>query len=176
MRILLALLLILAAAPVRGQDPVREDTDPIASVAPQVKSLLDVFAVVEDQAADKVDLDAAFYQGAIPSMLRTLDPHSTFFDPEQFRQLQQMEQSEQKGFGSIVNITPGRVIILQTLPGTPSSKAGLSAGDEIVAVNNYAIARLDPDQIVQLLSASRQKDADLYIHHPGDANIQHVIM
>ena len=141
-----------------------------------MKNLLDVFAAIEDQAADRVDLDAAFYQGAIPSMLRTLDPHSTFFDPDQFSQLQQMQQSEQKGFGSIVNITPGRVIILQTLPGTPSSKAGLSAGDEIVAVNNYAIARLDPDQIVQLLSASRQKEADLYIHHPGDANIQHVIM
>ena len=45
-------------------------------------------------------------------MLRTLDPHSSFFDPEQFQQLQQMEKSEQKGFGSVVSVLPGRVIVL----------------------------------------------------------------
>lgn len=173
MPFLFAFLLAALMLPLRAQST---DPDPIAEVAPQLKKMIDVFSVVEREAADPVDPDAAFYQGAIPTMLRTLDPHSSFFDPDQFQQLQQMEKSEQKGFGSIVNITPGRVIVLQTLPGTPSAKAGLSAGDEIVAVNNYAIARLDADQIVQLLTASRQKEADLYIHHPGDAKVTHITM
>ncbi len=173
MPFLFAFLLALLALPVQAQS---DEPDPIADAAPQLKKMIDVFSVVEAEAADPVDPDAAFYQGAIPSMLRTLDPHSSFFDPDQFQQLQQMEKSEQKGFGSIVNITPGRVIVLQTLPGTPSAKAGLSAGDEIVAVNNYAIARLDAEQIVQLLTASRQKEADLYIHHPGDAKVTHITM
>ena len=152
---LLALLFVLLSGTLSAQ--AGAEPDPVADVAPQLKNLIDVFSVVEREAADPVDLDVAFYQGAIPSMLRTLDPHSSFFDPDQFQQLQQMEQSEQKGFGSIVSVTPGRVIVLQTLPGTPSAKAGLSAGDEIVAVNNIAIARLDPEQIVQVLGASRQK-------------------
>ena len=56
------------------------------------------------ESADPVSLDAAIYEGAIPGMLRTLDPHSSFFDPEQFQQLQQMEKSEQKGFGSVVSV------------------------------------------------------------------------
>ena len=54
-----------------------------------------------------------------------------------------MESSTQKGFGSVVSLLPGRVIVLQTLPGTPSAKAGLLPGDEILAVNGYVISRLD---------------------------------
>ena len=70
-----------------------------------------------------------------------LDPHSVFFDPGQFEQLKKMESSTQKGFGSVVSLLPGRVIVLQTLPGTPSAKAGLSPGDEILAINGYIVAR-----------------------------------
>ena len=71
-------------------------------------------------------LDKAIYEGAIPSMLRQLDPHTQFFDPSQFQQLKQMEESEQKGFGSVVSVLPGQVIFLQTLPGTPSKRRASS--------------------------------------------------
>ena len=54
--------------------------------------------------------------GAIPGMLRRLDPHSVFFDSGQFEQLKELERSTRKGFGSIVSILPGRVIVLQTCP------------------------------------------------------------
>jgi carboxyl-terminal processing protease len=170
--LLLALLVILSAGILPGQS----SDDPVAIIAPPLKTMIDVFAAVEQEAADPVSPDAAFYQGAIPSMLRTLDPHSSFFDPEQFQQLQEMERSEQKGFGSIVSVLPGRVIVLQTLPGTPAAKAGLSAGDEIVAVNGIALARLEPDQLIQVLTQSRQHQATLDIHRSGEAGIARLVM
>ncbi|MGH9557907.1 MAG: S41 family peptidase [Bryobacteraceae bacterium] len=150
--------------------------DPAAPLETGVKTIVDVFAAVEANAADPVPSDVAFYQGAIPGMLRTLDPHSIFFDPGQFAQLKRMEQSEQKGFGSIVSVLPGRVIVLQTLPGTPSAKAGLAAGDEILAINNYEIARLEFDQLVQLLTIARQHDAALDVRRPGNARIFRIIL
>ena len=76
-------------------------------------------------------------------MLRKLDPFSVFLDPAQTEQLKEMEKSERKGFGSVVSVLPGRVIVLQTLPGTPSAKAGLSAGDEILGINDIPLNRLD---------------------------------
>src|ERR1700690_2901913 len=88
------------------------DDDPAATLADDLKKIVDVFLIMDEQAADPVSPDQAFYQGAIPGMLRTLDPHSIFFDPDQFQQLQQMQRSESKGFGTIVNINPGRVTIL----------------------------------------------------------------
>lgn len=155
----LAFLLFLAA------------DDPADTLARELKKMLDVFITVDREAADPVVPDVAFYQGAIPGMLRTLDPHSIFFDPSQYEQLKQMEKSERKGFGSIVSVLPGRVIVLQTMPGTPSAKAGLAAGDEILAINGYVLARLEFEQLVQLLTEARQRLAILDVRRPGNARM-----
>ena len=132
-----------------------------------MKQFIDVMGAVETQGAEKTPLDRAIYQGAIPSMLRELDPHTQFFNPEQFEQLSEMEHSEQKGFGSIVSVLPGRVIFLQTFPGSPSNKAGIMPGDELIAVNNIAIANLEPQQIVGLLTQARQQKITTFIRRQG---------
>jgi carboxyl-terminal processing protease len=82
-----------------------------------------------------------------------------------------MERSAQKGFGSVVSLMPGRVIVLQALPGTPSAKAGLAPGDEVLAVNGYEIARLDIAQLTELLTESRERPAQLVVRRPGAARI-----
>jgi carboxyl-terminal processing protease len=150
--------LFLFAAP-----PSTEDLDDA------LKHFTQLVSIVETQAADPVNTQQGIYQGAIPGMLRTLDPHSIFFDPDQNEQLKQMENSERKGFGTVVSVLPGRVIVLQALPGTPSSKAGLQPGDEIVAVNGVDLARLEFEQIVGFLGESHQHRAQLIVRRPGNA-------
>src|SRR3984893_14715325 len=83
-----------------------------ADLESALKRFVDVLAAVQQQAADPVNTEQAVYQGAIPGMLRRLDPHSVFFDPDQFEQLKQMQVSERKGFGTVVSLLPGRVIVL----------------------------------------------------------------
>src|SRR6266849_3115513 len=143
--------LLLSSAVLRAAD------DPGEALAQELKKLVDVFVTVDQEAADPIDAGQAIYQGAIPAMLRTLDPHSIFFDPDQFQQLQQMQKSEAKGFGTVVSIVPGRVIVLQAMQGSPSARAGLGPGDEILAINGIALSGLDPEQLVQLLSQARQR-------------------
>lgn len=150
--------LLLFATP-----PSTEDLDSA------LKRFTELISIVQTQAADPVNTQQAIYQGAIPGMLRTLDPHSIFFDPDQNEQLKQMENSERKGFGTVVSVLPGRVIVLQALPGTPSAKSGLQPGDEIVAVNNVELARLEFDQIVGFLGESHQHRAQLIVRRPGNA-------
>jgi carboxyl-terminal processing protease len=142
----------------------------------QMKSLIEAYSLVERNASDPVSSEQAFFQGAIPGLLRRLDPHSIFFDPGQFDQVKKMEASTQKGFGSVVSLLPGRVIVLQTTPGTPSAKAGLAPGDEILAINNYVISRLDLDQLTQLLSQSRQQQAQLDIRRPGASGMIRLLL
>jgi carboxyl-terminal processing protease len=127
------------------------------------------YAAVEREAADPVEPDKAIYGGAIPGMLRRLDPHSVFFDPGQFQQLKELERSTRKGFGSVVSVVPGRVILLQTVAGTPSARAGLLPGDEILAINGIPLDRLEMEQLVALLSESRQREARLDVRRPGNA-------
>jgi carboxyl-terminal processing protease len=141
------------------------------SVDRALKRFADAFAIVEENAADPINPAQAIYEGAIPGMLRRLDPHSVFFDPAQFQQLKELEKSTRKGFGSVVSILPGRVIVLQTLPGTPSAKSGISPGDEIVAINGIRLDRLEIEQLIQLLQASRQQQVMLYVRRPGNARI-----
>ncbi len=143
------------------------DEKPV-DLSKEIKQLVDVYSIVESYAADPVNSEQAFYQGAIPGMLRRLDPHSVFFDPGQFDQLKQMQNSTTKGFGSVVSILPGRVIVLQTMPGTPSARSGMEPGDEIIAVNNYRLDRFEPEQIVELLSQSRQGAVQLVVRRSGN--------
>jgi carboxyl-terminal processing protease len=153
-------LICVLLRPLLGAD------DP-AAVEQALKKMASIYATVESESADPVPAATAIYQGAIPGMLRTLDPHSVFFEPEQFEQLQQMQASERKGFGTVVSLVPGRVIVLQTLEGSPSAKAGLSAGDEILAINTIPVRYLDIDQLSQLLGEARQHEATLDVRKPG---------
>jgi carboxyl-terminal processing protease len=165
------LAIILACAlPLFSAEPPKE-APPKEDDARQMKKLIDAFKILEQNTADPFDNDKAFYEGAIPGMLRHLDPHSVFFDPGQYEQLKQMETSTRKGFGSVVSVLPGRVLVLQTLPNTPSAKAGMTPGDEILAVNNYRLDRLDADQIIELLTESKQKTAQLIVRRPGNARL-----
>jgi carboxyl-terminal processing protease len=163
----LPLLLLIAPALTAADDK----PDPAEQLARELKKMVDVFNALDQQAADPIPPEVAFYQGAIPGMLRTLDPHSIFFDPGQYEQMKQMEKSESKGFGTVVSVLPGRVIVLQAAPGTPSAKSGLSPGDEILAINGYTLSRLDFEQLVQLLTIARQKQAQLEVRKPGNARL-----
>ncbi len=145
-------------------------------IDPLLRQFIDVLSVVQAEGADAQPADRMLYGGAIPSMLRQLDPHTQFFDPGQFDQLRQMEASEQKGFGSIVSVLPGQVIFLQTLPGTPSSKAGIQAGDDLVAINNVSIRSLEPEQIVELLSQARQQKIGVYVRRQGSARLLQFVL
>lgn len=137
-------------------------TDP-SGLVEHIRRFTQVFSLIEENAATPIQAGPAFESGVLPSMLRKLDPHSVFFNKDQFEQLREMETSTRKGFGSIVSILPGRVIVLQTMPASPSERAGLNPGDEIIAINNVALSRFDMDQMVEYLTYTRQKDALLSV-------------
>lgn len=153
---MLLVVFLLFAFPVAAQE------DP-EGLAQHIRRFAQVFALLEENSADKPDVKAAFENGALPGALRKLDPHTVFFNKDQFEQLRDMQTSTRKGFGSVVSVLPGRVIILQTMPGSPSARAGLSPGDEIVAINNVPLSRFDMEQMIEYLTYTRQKEALLHV-------------
>jgi len=125
------------------------------------------YQIVEQNYLSPINPDQTIFNGAIRGMLSTLDPFSAFFDPDQFELLQQQARGEALGFGSILYVQPGKILVLQTAQGSPSWRAGLGPGDEIVSVNGQRIAQLDLNDLVQLLQRSRSQPVRLGVIHPG---------
>jgi len=125
------------------------------------------YAALEENAADPVTPYTAIYEGALPGAIRALDPFSVFLTADRFQQLQEMQNSKEKGFGSIVSIVPGRIVVLQVLPETPIARAGVEPGDEFLAVNNYMISALTDEQIIELLNHARQGEVSVVVRRPG---------
>src|SRR5579875_686094 len=66
---------------------------PEDDIKSSLRSFTKVYNLVEANFADQINPDKAIYKGAIPGMLRTLDPHSNFFDPRDFA----LMKEDQKG-------------------------------------------------------------------------------
>src|SRR6202051_3632577 len=101
-----------------------------------IKAYTKVLAVVEDNFADKVNPDKAVYKGGIPGMLRTLDPHSNFFDPKDFQILHEEQKGTYFGVGMSVAQRSGKTVVIAPFPGSPAYKAGIRPGDTIFTVND----------------------------------------
>jgi carboxyl-terminal processing protease len=148
----------------------------LEDVSRELRRFAMVYGAIEENYADELDGNSLIYSAAIPGMLRTLDPYTVFFDPGQFRQLQQQQNSKVEGFGTIVTVLPGRVVVVEAHVGAPAAKAGIQPGDEIVAINGYRIDALDMDQLVELLTEAKRGKAQLQVMRPGSAAIETIIV
>ncbi len=110
-----------------------------------------VYEVVEQNYAEPVDADKAIYHGAIPGMLRVLDPHSTFFDPKAYSLLKEEETGKYYGVGMTIAERAGKVIVIAPFVGSPAYRAGIHAGDIIVAVDGRSAANLSVDEVADLV-------------------------
>ncbi len=126
-----------------------------------------IVSAVDKNYVEPVSPDRVILDGGIRGMLTALDPFSAFFDHDQFEMLQQQARGEALGFGSILYVTPGKVLVLQTAQGSPSFRAGLGPGDEIVAINGQRVNRLSFEGLVNLLRSSRSHPVRLSVIHPG---------
>jgi carboxyl-terminal processing protease len=127
----------------------------------------EAYSAIQQNFAEAVDPDRTVLDGGIRSMLSALDPFCAFFDREQFELLKQQTRGEALGFGSILYVTPGKVLVLQTAQGSPSWRAGLGPGDEIVEINGTRVNRVSFQSLVELLRRSRSHPVRLGVIHPG---------
>jgi carboxyl-terminal processing protease len=158
----------LAAAifvPVAAAFP--QESLPSDDITVQSLRFTEAYTAIQQNFAETISPDKTILDGGVRGMLSTLDPFSAFFDREQFELLQQQTRGEALGFGSILNVSPGKILVLETAQGSPSWRAGLGPGDEIVEINGIRVNRVDFQSLVELLRRSRTQPARVSVIHPG---------
>ncbi len=132
-----------------------------------LKSFSQFYSVVEQNFADTAKVDTAIYEGAIPGMLNTLDPHSHFFDPKEFAAMQEDNRETYFGTGMSVRADGKRTIVVAPFTGSPAYKAGLRPGDAIIAVDGKATDGLDTTSITVLLKGPRGTHVKVTVARQG---------
>ena len=132
-----------------------------------LKSFTKVYDLVEQNFADPVSPDKAIYNGAVPGMLRTLDPHSSFFDPRAYQLLREDQKGHYYGVGMSVGPRNGKTVVMWPFPGSPAYKAGLRPGDAIMAVNDKPTDNLNTSEIADLLKGPRGTQVKILISREG---------
>ncbi|UWZ84005.1 S41 family peptidase [Occallatibacter riparius] len=113
-----------------------------SQIRDNLKQFTNVYALVEQNYAEPINgdkIDAVIYDGAIPGMLRTLDPHSNFYDPKAYAKMREDQRGHYYGVGMVIQQQKEKIYVITPYEGTPSFRAGIRPGDVITAVDGKQV-------------------------------------
>jgi carboxyl-terminal processing protease len=139
------------------------DTD----VRDSVRSFTQVYEVVQQNYAEPVNPDKAIYNGAIPGMLRVLDPHSNFFDPKSYAALREEQRGKYYGVGMQVGPRNNKVIVIAPFTGAPAYRAGIRPGDVIIAVDGKPTDNMSTTDVAELLKGPKGTTVKITVLREG---------
>jgi carboxyl-terminal processing protease len=134
---------------------VRATTSSTDDFRSSVENFTSVLDVVQSNYAEPVDVDRAVYQGAIPGMLRMLDPHSNFFDSRQYALLREDQRGKYYGVGMVVAPRENHTIVVAPYVDAPAFKAGLRPGDVIAKVDEKSTDGLSTTEVADMLKGPK---------------------
>ena len=152
--------------PLGASPPSEADTDRL------LKVFSEALAVIREHYVKPIPTEE-LVESAVRGMLRTLDPHSSFFSTSDYNKLQEEQRGRYYGLGiSIRAESPGsgRVMVLDPpAPGTPAYKVGLRAGDIISKIEGEPIDDWDlNDEVIPHLKGPKGTEVNITVERPGE--------
>ncbi len=144
-----------------------------------LRSFTSVYSIVEQNYAEPLDTDKtdkAIYDGAIPGMLHTLDPHSNFFDPKAFAQMREDQHGRYYGVGMRIQPQPDKngktkIVVVAPMEGTPSYKAGIRPGDTILFIDGKSADGMDSAAVAGQLKGPKGTHVSVTMGREGSKNL-----
>jgi carboxyl-terminal processing protease len=138
----------------------------IDSTYEKLKVLADVLAIVERNYVEPVNA-SSLINGAINGMLETLDPHSSFMNPEVFKEMQTETRGSFGGVGFEITIRDKVLTVVAPLEDTPASRAGIQPGDQILRIDGKSTKDLDLMEAVKMMRGPQGTQVTITIMRPG---------
>jgi carboxyl-terminal processing protease len=125
---------------------------------------------------DYVDENKTSYHdlinAAMKGMLSSLDPHSQFMDPDDFRDMQDDTRSRFNGLGIEVSMKNGLPTVITAMEDTPAAKAGILSGDQILRINGISTERMDLQDAINVLRGPAGAKITLTLLRPSTKEIK----
>ena len=125
-----------------------------------------VLSYVENNYIEDVEQDKLVY-GAIKGMLSTLDPHSTFLDPSQYREMTAEASGQFGGVGLEVEMREGVLTVMSSIEGTPAAHAGLQPGDQLLKIDDQSSRGMTMDDAVARMRGRKGTPVKLLVGRKG---------
>ena len=143
-----------------------------SQIRDNLKTFTDIYALVEKNYAEPITgdkADAAIYDGAIPGMLRVLDPHSNFYDPKAYARMQEDQRGHYYGVGMVIQQQGNKVYVITPYEGTPSFQAGIRPGDVISAIDGKSADGMTSDAVAKALKGPKGTHVQVTMVREGQA-------
>ncbi len=131
-----------------------------------LRTFTDVYARIKKDYVFEVE-DKELLENAIRGMLSGLDPHSTYLNEEEFRELQIGTTGEFGGLGIEVGMEDGFVKVIAPIDDTPAQRAGVEAGDLIIRLDDKPVKGLTLNDAVKIMRGKKGTDITLTIVREG---------
>ena len=133
-----------------------------------MQKLLNAEYAISSLYVDTINEDK-LVEDAIKGMLENLDPHSSYTDAKETKELEEPLQGEFSGIGIQFNMNKDTLYVIQTVPGGPSERVGVLAGDRIIYVNDTLIAgvKMKNSDIMKRLRGKKGTNVTIQIKRPG---------
>jgi carboxyl-terminal processing protease len=125
-----------------------------------------ILGAVEEEYADEVKSDR-LVSASIREMLRTLDPHSNFFEAREYGQLQERQKGSYYGLGITVQSVDGNITVVSPFEGTPAHRLGIRAGDVISRIEEEDARGMSIDDAVKRLRGPKGTPVRITIVRQG---------
>jgi carboxyl-terminal processing protease len=109
---------------------------------------------------------------ALKGMLGSLDPHSQFMDPNDFRDMQEDTRSRFNGLGIEVAIKNGLPTVVTPMEDTPAARAGILSGDQIIKINGTSTEKMDLQDVINHLRGAPGQKISLTLIRPSTKEVK----
>ena len=132
----------------------------------ELRTFSDVFGRIKNDYVESVE-DKELLENAIRGMLTGLDPHSSYLDVDQFKELQVGTSGQFGGLGIEVGMEDGFVKVIAPIDDTPAQRAGVQAGDLVIRLDDTPVKGMSLSDAVKIMRGEPGTDIELTIVREG---------
>lgn len=136
-----------------------------------LENFADVMNILEKNYVEDINPNELI-QGAIKGMLSSLDPHSSYMTPDNFKDLQAETQGSFSGIGIEVTMKNGVLSVISPIEGTPAFEQGIKAGDKIIKIEGNYTKDMSMEEAVNLLRGKKGSKVTISIYRTGWTEIR----